>query len=93
MGVSSANKYTSEKVKIVMRKNRTKVIAKRSTTSLAMMIEENMHISPSVSPTDFLMDAVREKLKKDVFEQYQGGLKLDEMGVQDLAFKRVVKGE
>lgn len=54
-----------------MEKSKTKVIATRVTEPLAKLIDNYMAKDTHVTPSDFLRDAIREKLKNDVPEMYK----------------------
>lgn len=49
-----------------MGNQKLKVISTRITEPLARVIEEYMRMAAHVTPADFVRDAIREKLKRDV---------------------------
>lgn len=55
-----------------MEKIKTKVIATRVSEPLAKLIDDYMARYMHVTSSDFLRDAIREKLKNDVPELYRG---------------------
>lgn len=54
-----------------MKNPKLKVVSTRVTEPLARAIEEYLRIDAHVSPADFIRDAIREKLKRDVPKLYK----------------------
>jgi Arc/MetJ-type ribon-helix-helix transcriptional regulator len=50
---------------------KTKVVATRVTEPLARIMEEYLRRDAHVTPADFVRDAIREKLKRDVPDLYK----------------------
>ncbi len=44
----------------------TEVLSVRVTKPLARLVEEYLHLDAHVSKSDFVRDAIREKIKRDV---------------------------
>lgn len=57
-----------------MENPRLKVISTRVTDNLAEAIQEYLRMDAHVSPSDFVRDAIREKLKRDVPQLYESML-------------------
>ena len=51
---------------------KTKTVATRVTSPLLRLIEEYLRRDAHMNTADFIRDAIREKLKRDVPELYQG---------------------
>ena len=54
-----------------MGNQKLKVISTRITEPLARVIEEYLRMDAHVTPSDFIRDAIREKLKRDTPELYR----------------------
>jgi len=54
-----------------MRNPKLVVVSTRVTKPLAKVIEEYLQVDAHVTPADFIRDAIREKLKRDVPDLYQ----------------------
>lgn len=72
-----------------MKNPKLQVVSTRVTRPLARAIEEYLHIDAHVSPSDFIRDAIREKLKRDVPELYQRMLQVE---MKDAEARKTVRG-
>jgi len=54
-----------------MKNSKLIVVSTRVTKPLAKAIEKYLQIDAHVTPADFIRDAIREKLKRDVPHLYQ----------------------
>ena len=55
-----------------MKNPESKVVSTRVTEPLAILIEKYLRLDAHVSLADFVRDAIREKLQRDVPELYNG---------------------
>ena len=60
-----------------MKNPESKVVATRVTVPLVKVIEKYLHLAAHVTVADFVRDAIREKLQRDVPELYRGMLQME----------------
>jgi len=60
-----------------MKNPETKVVSTRVTEPLAKVVEKYLHSAAHVSLADFVRDAIREKLQRDVPQLYREMLQME----------------